>query len=1079
MNETENEALPGLHGDINLKPTPTAAVDSRYSQNALPEKPSVSLGETLGAARDAAWVLRDTTLFDKMFREDVENAPRVTEDHWESLDNQHDDDQLEALREKVDEEAPEIEWDDLIAEFATTNSARKVLSDQGWSGVGLEFGATILDPSFLVAAGASIAIGDKVSGVLLAGQKISRLGRLGRAFGEAVGTDAALMAARSQTTSDYSERDMMVDMLATLVVVGGLEGAMALKASHAVKALEKKAATELIEEVESTGLRHAGAAETKGVDKPAGRFRMDDYGVMANSKNSVVQEFSEKALQDGIGGGSQSAAVLAQRMREHHVGRHNTEFLELWKEHKKTVKGGVVKQAQEMNKLSEQVWEAVVLGTDHGPNVSRAAAAISKQNKELLEEAQASGLNGFKDVPHYEGYMKQEWDTHAWRKATLGTDGLKEDDLVELLHRGLDVDDIPLAEQLDQAKLNLREHTSSGRVVRDGADDTQMKVLRDEVSDIEQFIAARKRLAMGFVRRMMNRSDGEMRPLNELLEDEDSLVKWLREDEEFRSSTEAEIKSFVSKALNTRVNQDVKNVVNRAKRRIHVDPKAEFTKGTRTVRVADLMNRDSLGLQQSYIHEMSGNIAFAKRMDIKGPQDWIELKDQARTKEIELRASEPGAEAKADKVEEQLEEMKREIFGHNRYDLSGTGNRAASVLMKYNFTLAMGKAAFSALSEMGRIAAENRVRNVLKVLPSLHKVIKDSFRNTTTDSSLVKEVNSFNASIGDEHLMRYFNSFDETGVKEGQFTDGMLNKTELYAHRGARLMAKASLLAPMDKALRLVSFQSSMNSLYSHLMKGKDTRLAFDEMGMDKALRARIKSNMKKHGVETDRFGNVTKLNIEAWDRKTADDMMDALTVNGARQVQKAIAGENVKMTSHPIGRVFLQFRKFALDSYTKHLRADIRSAKNGEALRVMLSNMYAAIFATLGYTARTHSGTVGMDADDRRDYLEERLAPERLAANIAAYTPSVGPIVTLWNAVPGTMFPEAVIPVTRSTGLQNRGLLQNPSANTANKAASLFHDVGESKKENIVDRGRYLMPLQNTIWGDALLNSMSTAIKN
>lgn len=248
----------------------------------------------------------------------------------------------------------------------------------------------------------------------------------------------------------------------------------------------------------------------------------------------------------------------------------------------------------------------------------------------------------------------------------------------------------------------------------------------------------------------------------------------------------------------------------------------------------------------------------------------------------------------------------------------------------------MGKAAFSAFSEMGRVMAENRARNVLKMIPSMHKIITDSFRNVNKHDTIIKEVNAFNASIGDEHLIRYFNSFDETGVRDGEFTDGLMNKAELYMHRGARFMAKASLLAPVDKGLRFVSFQSSMNSLYANLMKGQKARLAFEEMGMSKGLQARIKQQMELHNVETDFWGNVTKLNIDKWDRKTADEMMEALTVNSNRQVQKTIAGENTAITSHPVGRVIMQFRTFAINSYAKHLRADIRSARNGKALRVM-----------------------------------------------------------------------------------------------------------------------------------------------
>jgi len=291
-------------------------------------------------------------------------------------------------------------------------------------------------------------------------------------------------------------------------------------------------------------------------------------------------------------------------------------------------------------------------------------------------------------------------------------------------------------------------------------------------------------------------------------------------------------------------------------------------------------------------------------------------------------------------------------------------------------------------------------------------------------------------------------------------------------------MAQASLLAPMDKMLRQVSFQSTMNSLYAHLMKGQKTRLAFDEMGMTSELRERIASNMMKHKVTTDTWGNVKKLNIEKWDRKTADDMMDALTVNSNRQVQKTIAGEQTAITSHPVGRVFLQFRTFAIDSYAKHLRADIRSAMNGQALRVMLSNMHAMILAGVAYSARTSVSTVGLSESDRQEMLNDRLSPERFAANVAAYTPSTGVAVTMWNMSAGTMFPDHLnIPVSRASGLQN-DIAGNPSFDAANRVTSLFQDVGDTEPESILTKGRFAIPFQNTIWGDMILNNAARLAK-
>ena len=1086
------------------------------------QEPSSSLGDLAKAAKDTEWVFRDGKSFDNFLKSYDEDQPKVSELDWDALSDEWNEDQLEAFRDLVDEKATVEEWNDLQEEFITTNEAQAIVAEHGLTGVGAQFGAALADPTFIAAAGGSIVVGDKVSGVLLAGQRAGRLGRLAataakagfvpgakrarlaKIIGETIAADGTVMALRNETTHDYSDMDMTIDMLATFAVVGGFESASAIKAAKAAHVLETAQAERLVRGVEANGeagLLNAGAAKTK---TDAGKYRVDDYGSLMNSGNSEAQFFAEHALQDAIGGGSHSAAVQATRMRDHFVGRQNKAFYLLWKEHKKTLGAqGPIKQAKEMYSLSEKLWESVVLGVDHGPEIAKAGKEFAAMNKELLESAQKAEINGFADVVSYDGYMKQEWDFNGWRKARTGPDALDDDEMVDLIHQGLNgFDEVPLSQQLDEATQALDEHIANRQVKRedgvDGFKDEAGDAYAKEVKEIEGLISARKRLALGFSNRMINKSDGEnISSLSELMEDPDSLVKWIREDPEFRKMAEDDVKKFVDKALSTR-NKGKSNVVDRAKRRISIDPSAQITKGGRVHRVADLMNRDAMGLQQSYAHEMTGNIAFANKLGIKSPGDWNEMKGRARAKEIEIHSGPPkldkdgnpinkptvDADAKANAIVDQMEEMKKEIFGHNRYDLSNDWARRGSVLMKYNFMTTMGKAAFSAMSEMGRILAENRARNVLKVLPSFHKIMADSFRNVNKHSSVIKEANSFNASIGDEHLVRYFNSFDETGMQEGRFTDGFLGKAEIVAHRGARIMAKASLLAPMDKMLRFVSFQSSVNSLYSTLMKGQKSRLAFEEMGMSKDLLTRIKMNMQNSQVETDFFGNVTKLNIDKWDRKTADEMMDALTTNGARQVQKTFAGENTWITSHPWGRVFLQFRKFAIDSYSKHLRADIRSARNGQALRVMLSNMYAMILAGAGYGSRTYLSTTGMDEEDRKKVLDEKLAPGRLAANMAAYTPAAGPIVSAWNTGPGWLFPESLgegglmIPVSRASGLDNKGIGSNPTSAAAGRFGALFHDVAASEPEDLLDKGRFGIPYQNTLWGDALINTAARAVK-
>jgi len=117
----------------------------------------------------------------------------------------------------------------------------------------------------------------------------------------------------------------------------------------------------------------------------------------------------------------------------------------------------------------------------------------------------------------------------------------------------------------------------------------------------------------------------------------------------------------------------------------------------------------------------------------------------------------------------------------------------------------LNKAAFSALSEINRILGENGMRNTLRSNSALDDMFTDSLRNINKGDHVVREVNGFIGSIGDEYLMRLFSRFDNTWILEGTHTSGLLIKTEIISSRAGQIMAKAP-----------YSLQLIKHSAYSH-----------------------------------------------------------------------------------------------------------------------------------------------------------------------------------------------------------------------------------------------------------------------
>ena len=1042
-----------------LSVPPTAAVDPiSLSQVETPE-PVEDDRSLIGEAIKESWVVGSEEDVERLFTQYEDTGYKMSDEEFMALPNSYDDDQLEALRDVSSEE----ERDALRSEFDEKNERTEWLASQGIAGASAQIGATLLDPVLWGAVATA-----EVGGATILASRAARMGRIARGLTTATAAEAGIAAVRSQTESDYSTRDMAIDYMTALVATGVIDGALALKAGE----FTKEATDDIVREAtgQTPGQPKDGGAAAREFDKE--RLRIDEYAWGINTENPEVQSWTQLHLQDPVSGGSDSTAVVAQRLRDNYQAKANASFEELWKTHKEKGGGSIwnaVENARQRQILSQQVWEARVLGVDHGPEVSKVAQDLGTTYDEILNEAKRHELAGFENIESDPTYMRQSWRGDAWSaiERELGAEGQK--DMTALIEEGLyGFDDIDIRQTLNDltAQMNALKGKEQGE---------QLRKLQDEVDELVAIRDARTELAIGFTNRMLSRADGQFRSIDELLEDEALLKDWLKENPNHKFKSEEYLEETIRRAVNKKTAKSG-DVVDRAKSRIRINPNASIKASNgREIFVHELMEKDAMRLHQGYVNSMSGHIAFAKN-GVKRPSDWQAERDSMFASEVKRLGGGDEAQRQAREMVERVERSRAEIYGQPRHDTANhTGYRLASLLMKWNFMTAMGKASFAALSEMGRILGENGVRNTIRTISSLDGLFTDSFRTINKNPTIVKEVNDFNGSIGDEYLVRLFNSYDETGILEGTATAGFLNKSEIIAHRGAQIMSKASFLAPVDKALRLLSFSSSTNSLYRHLVLGKGSRLAFTQMGLTKDVLEDIAKNMRSH-TSVNKLGSVTKLGIEKWDRKTADAFMNAMTTNGARQVQKALAGESADFMSHPFFRPFLQFRAFTLNAYAKHLRADIRDMTN-DPLRVALSTSFATMMALMSYYARTVGQSVGMDDSDREAFLEERLATERVVANALNYTPNLGIGVTLNNMSFGHFGDAFEIPVSRTTGLGNTSIGGNPSADKLNLIASALHNINENDTSAPVRSVRPLIPGQNTLFGDLIFNPLESAV--
>ena len=150
---------------------------------------------------------------------------------------------------------------------------------------------------------------------------------------------------------------------------------------------------------------------------------------------------------------------------------------------------------------------------------------------------------------------------------------------------------------------------------------------------------------------------------------------------------------------------------------------------------------------------------------------------------------------------------------------------------------------------------------------------------------------------------------------------------------------------------------------------------------------------------------------------------MNALLRKVSEQVQRSIQGNEIKFRflEGPWGRAILQFRSFMVGSLAKHTLRDLHTMRNGEALKTWASMAMSSFFAAASFSARVHAQSLGMSEQERKEFLEERLEPGKLALNAAYYTPALGVPMTMYGAVHEMHQGDPLL--YRSTGLSNMPL--------------------------------------------------------
>lgn len=1079
-----------LTADMESRPVPTEVMDTHHSFASAvvsgdditapkPVEQDIDWWEYTQKSAEAHWIFPQDW-FGKEF-ESEEDYDGTSDENVGFIPKDFSTDQMEEVMSA--NSAAEREY--LITEFQNHNELQHELAQAGIGGVGVQMAVSMFDP---VSIGASLlTFGMAAPWIYAAKGSRSAViaSRMLKAGAVTAGTEVGIAGMRMGADVNYDAEDAALD-IALATTFGTALGWMGRPIKNAVNARTIDKADE--------ALRQSGHIDAVGADKVnedpvAAQFaRVDSLAQITKHGNVEASKYAKTMLEDAIDAKDQTVALQAHTDRNHYITQFNkvaSDNLRAWqKEQGFGMRKRIFNPVEEVRmqkEFSKLVFRELEIGDVDDNHVKAAAAMLTKQRNEMAQKASAQGVEGFGDLDDANKI------THKWNftRVTQAVDEHGED-AIDLIYEGL--------------KAGARKY---GRTTNMDA---------DELAAHESYL---KMMAVGFSKRAQRITTGDDLELDNILKGNvdaalflkgeinlDDIDGLLRGDlkEKFLAKRaegvpeeellEFGIQSVLKKALNTKGKKEGSNRIDRAKLRMDLDLSVSKTingaEGNTQLNLIDMFDNDAFNLHHQYTRNLTGWTAMAQGANpIRGPQDWQKMLDKVKASELD-RLTKTGSNENIEKtygtLKKKLEQAKKEVFGENVYEeLEGNFWRSMNVMRRYNFTTSMGMAALSALSEMGRVYAEGGIKNTLRNVPELKKVMRTAFKPGEGDS-IAADFNTFGASIGDEHLMTAIAGFDgDNVVKVGTFTK--MDKADIVSQKVQRAMAQAALLAPVDRTMRQLGFAIRHTAFYRHFKYGDKLKFKPESLGLSEKDMQELKDAMLAHSVEG-KLGGVEKSGVENWPPSIRHKYIQAMTRADARQVQKMIAGQDVTWMQHPAARIFMQFRTFVANSYTKHFLADTYSILKGDGrdrATTLVSIGMSSILAAIAYKTRVEVAAIGRD--DADEFREKRLSEGNMIRNAAMYTPAFGAPMTLWDMSVGTVRPDLAISPFRSSGLQSTGVMSNPTADKADRFVKLLGDAASEDEDRygrtVARKTGFLIPFANTIPGSIALNLTDKALKD
>lgn len=650
-------------------------------------------------------------------------------------------------------------------------------------------------------------------------------------------------------------------------------------------------------------------------------FRLDRAGVTDMSANKLVRGVSE-ILYESIGkvGKNWVRSRTMSQVKQFELNRQRALYYREWVRHyddflKENNYSRVrFEGITKRNEFNEMLARAIRGEVVDSPSINAMAKAHADRMKDMLEMAKASGIRGADKVIENANYLTR---IYSKAKMTEMVGKHTEQGVAEFLARamrgGID----------NAANLKLAKYLM--RVVRKGNEHNQI--------NLGSLFTAK--------------AEDLQRILKETTDLDDGAIE------------EIILAMFPSKPNTSTLFRS---------RRVQLDE----TYSDGNMSISDFLENDAEVLFLNYANNITGQIALAQR-GFKSTSDW-----KAMMRQIEKQYDEMGVDA-TDKT--RLNELKAlnsgfdHLIGKPLEDISTNFSTFGRIMRKYNFARIMNQVGFAQLAEIGVLTANIGLRQTIKHLPEMRKLLK-RMKNGEIDDEFMKEAEELFGGFGSERLINQVaNQTDEFGSRVGK---KRISQIERGLDHVGRFTADISGMNLVNTLMKRIALKGMVQKYVDEAFGGVAamSKKRYQDLGISETMHKRILDAIKKHSITDE--GALTKrkirrLNADNWDdAEAAETFAYAINRWGRRTIQENDIGETMFLggfTDTTFGKIMFQFRGFMMTAYGKHLLHGIKM----NDMQAYIGFMSSMVFAGLAYTAQMNAQAVLMNKRDRKKFMEKK----------------------------------------------------------------------------------------------------------